>query len=140
MLRMPSRLSEKLEQDQAIQAWVLSTLSFVEPLVALSTLPFFPDYTDHGLQHIQAVLRTADALIPENGRAHLSAGDAAVIITSVLLHDLGMHLTEDGYQSLIAEPSIVISEIDTNPWPEAWEDFIETARRIRRQEAHERVR
>src|SRR5690349_17359702 len=67
-------------------------------------LRFFPEFTDHGVKHIQGVLdATAELLTPE-ARELLTPQDVAVLTIGVLLHDAAMHLTADGFLALINCP------------------------------------
>lgn len=91
MLKLPSRLTELLAGAAALNSAVLSSFARYSRLLSMSSLPFFPEYTDHGTVHIQAVLQAADALITERSRPSLTPADAAVLAIAVLLHDIGMH-------------------------------------------------
>ena len=77
-------------------------------------MPFFPNYTDHGVEHLERVLATELQLIPEEvfDENLLTAGDIAVLVTSTLLHDIGMHIREQGFLELVAE--------DTKYQPVEW--------------------
>ena len=135
MIRLPSRLKGLLDKDDSLEAAVSGTLATVSPLVAHSHLPFFPEYTDHGIDHLQTVLQTADALIPDSSHSDLTAADAATLVLAILLHDLGMHLTESGFFTLI-EPNGQYSarpltpDLDPVTWPQMWEDFVAEAKRF----------
>ena len=61
---------------------------------------FFPEYTDHNVSHFQAVLETAVDLATEKSLEILTDTDLVVLTTSVMLHDLGMHLTKDGFPAV----------------------------------------
>ncbi|WP_461317832.1 HD domain-containing protein [Bradyrhizobium embrapense] len=53
---------------------------------------FFPEYTDHGISHIELTLQTALDLANAPSRGLLTPVDAAVLTLAVSLHDFGMHL------------------------------------------------
>ncbi|MBX7167352.1 MAG: ATP-binding protein [Pirellulales bacterium] len=105
-------------------------------------LQFFPDYTDHGLNHINRVLQTQVKLIEQRvwDDDVLTAADAAVIVGATLLHDLGMHLTKKGFLELVSQdsPFKPLRWFDSEqeghakdrPWPELWEDYQREARRF----------
>jgi hypothetical protein len=78
---------------------------------------------------VEAVLKTADDLIREKCRAVISAGDVATLITATLLHDCAMHLSEDGFATLIKSDHEV-SGFGDKPWSKLWEDFIAESRRF----------
>ena len=51
----------------------------------------------------------------------ITAPDAAVLILATVLHDLGMHLTSDGFWSLVQGQSWhqPLPEFGDRPWPAA---------------------
>jgi molecular chaperone HtpG len=106
----------------------MSTISDFGDVIS-TTLPFFPEYTDHGPRHIADVLRTIDGIIPDESLPYISPVDAGVLIVAVLLHDVGMHLTEDGFRSLI-DSSDVPCALDVEGWPALWERFLQEATRF----------
>src|SRR5438270_9931236 len=102
MIVIPSRLDKVLQLDRRLFSSVQTAISTFEPILQWSKLPFFPEYTDHGEKHLSEVLRTADALIAERSRGLITPIDTCLLILAVLLHDLGMHLNEYGFLSLIS--------------------------------------
>ena len=98
-------------------------------------MPFFPAYTDHGAQHVTAVVETAMRLVPKSvlTKNMLKAQDAAVISCAAMLHDLAMHVREPGFISLV-DPSTPFQPCawfsDSRPgrtadldWPQLWKSF-----------------
>jgi molecular chaperone HtpG len=130
-MRIPSRLQEKLSQYPELHAGVLASITQIEPWVSASTLPFFPEYTEHGIPHLEAVLATAEALIRDEAWPSLTPADAAALTLAVLLHDLAMHLTEDGFNELIgsSDASPAVDGFPDKPWPVLWADFVSETRR-----------
>lgn len=94
-------------------------------------MPFFPGFTDHSPRHIKDVLETAASLISDASRDLLSAEDVAVLCMSILLHDCGMHLTQDGFRALIANdgPAMIVG-LGDRPWRQIWNDFLGEANRF----------
>ncbi len=100
-----------------------------------NAMPFFPAFTDHGVQHVTGVLETAVRLVPKEvlDSDVLTAKDAAVISCAGLLHDLGMHIREEGFVSLVGEnthfqPRPWFSEMRPGrrpdlEWPQLWAAF-----------------
>src|SRR5713101_1122838 len=97
-LEYPGFFAEKLRANPTLRAAVDSSLSMVADVLQVSKLPFFPDYTDHGTHHLTAVLEIADKLIADRTRELFTAQDTAVLIFSILLHDLALHLSEAGFK------------------------------------------
>jgi hypothetical protein len=92
---------------------------------------FFPDYTNHGIQHIEQVLETVANLIPEESRGAFSKDDAAALILTVLLHDSALHLSKDGFYRLVkgTQAYVPVPFFDRSDWGQTWADFMFLARR-----------
>jgi molecular chaperone HtpG len=131
LITIPSQLEQKLKTDPQLYSGVLATCGMLTDVLRMSRLPFFPDYTDHGLSHIEDVLLTAEALIPEAAWAEFTSGDAAVLVLSVLMHDLALHLSEDGFNYLLEEGSgeYKISGLVDPEWKWLWLQYLSEARR-----------
>jgi hypothetical protein len=127
-----SRLKSHLERDRALYGGVLSTISEFEPWIAANDLFFFPEYTDHGLNHLRDVLATSEALIRDDAWPAITAVDAAVLTLSVLLHDCAMHLSADGFITLISPATAypIVSGFGDAEWPSLWHSFLAEARRF----------
>ena len=82
-MQIPKRLSYILERDQPLDGAVKYAISQFEPWIKHSQLTFFPEYTDHGIEHIEAVLRTASGLIRDEAWEAITSPDAAVLILSI---------------------------------------------------------
>lgn len=94
-------------------------------------MPFFPGFTDHSPRHINEVLTTAASLIADDSHELLGAEDAAVLCMAVLLHDCGMHLTQDSFRKLAIDFSPpLVSGFGDLPWGQIWKDFLSEANRF----------
>jgi len=118
VLEYPEFFDEKLKTNLKVRSAIDSSVALVGDILQLSKLPFFPDYTDHGVPHLNRVLEISDKLIGDGARQLFSAEDVAVLTFSILLHDLALHMSEAGFQSLLR---------DTN-WANVWRDFLGTAK------------
>jgi molecular chaperone HtpG len=129
---IPKRLAYILERDQALDGAVKLSIANFEPWIKNSTLPFFPEYTKHDIDHIEAVLRTSAGLIRDSAWDAITASDAGVLILAVLLHDCAMHLSEDGFVSLLQEPRSEqrVEGLEDRPWRLLWEEFLGEASRF----------
>ena len=129
---IPERLKLALAASPEIQGFVLSTVASCAALTKDVPI-FFPEYTDHSIRHFRDVLRSADSLISDQAHRTITTEDAAGLIIAVCLHDLGMHLTFDGFKSLVERSqrfppaNIVIPRIDSETWPELWQEFLKRA-------------
>lgn len=141
-IEFPARLNDLLKDDGKLQSAIRALANRAGEIVTDNKLPFFPDYTDHGVNHINDVLKSEVELIPDEvWNLHLlGAADATVIIGATLLHDLAMHLTIKGFRELIADdtrfkPLDWFKESQEGhsadrPWPELWRDYEREARRF----------
>lgn len=89
----PEHFDKLLQGKPKLRGPLDSTVATLASVLEVSKLPFFTDYTDHGLRHLSKVCEVADKLLSERAREVFSAEDVVVFVLSVLLHDLGMHLS-----------------------------------------------
>lgn len=131
-MRLPKDLEKLLKKDINLQNQVNQVISFTTPILKRNESPLFPDFTDHGLEHIELVTQTAWSLMTDSARKLTSSGDAAILILSCILHDIAMHLSEEGFLSLINtdESWQLVPEMGDKPWRELWADFKLEARRF----------
>jgi molecular chaperone HtpG len=133
MFQLPNRLTELLNKDQALYSFVLGSAATVAPWARDNKTIFFPEYTDHSLVHLNEVVSSADSLITDAAWSHLTPEDAALLATSVLLHDSALHLSEDGFFELISGsygPTTSKYVQGDQSWPELWTDFLAEASRF----------
>ncbi len=133
MLTIPTRIKTLLEKNPGLQGLLLSSISNLDAWISDNKTVFFPEYTDHGFTHLNEVLLTADSIITDKSWPHLTPQDSAAMIMSVLLHDCAMHISEDGFYSLIQGiyPTVKSRYIEEEPkWETLWSDFIAEAKRF----------
>ena len=147
-IEFPDPLKRLLE-DSPLLAPIRALADSVGIILADNKLPFFPDYTDHGTDHVNRVLETEVDLVPpevwENSQKHskprlLCDVDATVLIGATLLHDFAMHLKPEGLIELVSESTRFkpISWFDKEqgarpadrPWPDLWADYLREAKRF----------
>jgi len=129
LIQYPAFFEQKLQADQQMRSAIDAALTSVVDILKISRLPFFPDYTDHGPQHLSNVLDISDKLLSKGSRELLTAEDVAILVFSVLLHDLALHLSEAGFLSLIQTHDTIAYSSETLSWPHAWRQFIGIAKR-----------
>ena len=129
-IRIPPKLETVLRQNSTLHGSVLLTFAEFGPWIQSSGTPFFPEYTDHGVRHIAQVLQTASSLIRDEAWPIFTASDAALLSLAVLLHDSALHLTEDGFLSLIqnTRPAPVLP--GDKAWSDMWAEFLSLASRF----------
>lgn len=132
MFNIPDLLKNKLDSDSGISGSVITTLSNFYPWINDNKMTFFPDYTDHGVNHLNEVLSSAASLISDDSWDILSANDAAAICISTLLHDCAMHISEDGFYCLINDEYPIIKSKffnEENTWKTKWINYCSQASR-----------
>lgn len=131
MIKIPELFEKVLATSPDLSAAVKQNISLFEPWLEQSGMPFFPGYTDHSPRHINDVLNAAASLVTDESHALLTPEDVAVLCMAALLHDCGMHLTQDGFRALIEESGKpVVSGFEDLSWSQLWKDFIAEARRF----------
>lgn len=147
-IEFPKPLQDLLNESD-LQPSIRALADRVGEILADNKLPFFPDYTDHGTDHINRVLKSEIQLVPktvwknsqkDSDPQLLCDSDAAVIIGGTLLHDIAMHLRPVGFLELVSqnsrfEPLPWFSEDQEDQpanrsWRVLWEDFQREARRF----------
>lgn len=131
-MQLPARIESLLKKDEELNAVIQSAMVKITSWIKDNKTVFFPEYTEHGISHLEEVLETASSVINDGAWEHLTSTDAAAIITSTLLHDCALHLTEDGFYYLISgnyqsKKSIYTSTEES--WPILWQSFLIDSRR-----------
>lgn len=128
---IPRRFAKKLP----IGSFVYQLSENVEGILELP-MQYFEEYTLHNENHINAVLEIADALIPNGTLDGLSETAVEILVSAIIVHDLGMFIQREGVQSLLfGEYSTLETEyLDVLNWKEQWEDFYRKARRYNHQQ------
>lgn len=130
-IRLPEFFKKKLASEPELNAFVCQNFKLFEPWLEHSGMPFFQGFTDHGPRHINDVLNAAASLITDESRNLITAKDVAVLCMATLLHDCGMHLTQDGFRALIDDSDKpIIPGFGDQPWPKLWQEFIAEAQRF----------
>ena len=123
--------------DPAILREVSTLIEAVATIAADNKTPFFPAYTDHGVDHLQAVLDWCVRLTPTGALSLLDESNVAVVIGGALLHDVAMHLHVPGFIELVSgrwpAPLPWFDEPQgrrppDRPWDQLWDDFRSEAR------------
>lgn len=127
-LTLPRPLKNKLGRCPYGGAVLQAYQNFFTHWIERNDLFFFPEFTDHGPQHVESVLQTASALISKSAARLLAPTDAAVLVLATLLHDVAMHLTADGFLALLDGPRDRIGDLDDTTWPKLFDDFYAEAR------------
>lgn len=98
-MKIPDKFKTILESSQLLNSIVLDVLSSFEPVFRDNKLYFFEEYTDHGIDHIEKVLESAAFVITDESYKDLTPSEVAILVLSIILHDLGMHTELSNIQS-----------------------------------------
>ena len=105
-ITIPQKLLSLLEFGSFIPHWALHMEPFFEEVPH-----YFPEYTNHGIKHINTVLEYTAKLLPDT--ITLDSVSVEILIASIVLHDIGMQLKPDGFCQLLEKQS----------WRECWYDY-----------------
>ncbi|NML40432.1 hypothetical protein HHL17_24760 [Chitinophaga sp. G-6-1-13] len=132
-IRLPQKFQDKLSEVQELEGIVMSTISEFGDILIDNKLFFFEEYTDHGVRHIENVLESSSNLITEKTFSTiLSASDIACYVLSVVLHDIAMHISLDGFNQLLNGEfdKVRISEFDKLTWKELWDEYLNETKKF----------
>lgn len=125
-ISIPKRINDKLinvsKWHVIVNSLILNTENYFENL----PLKFFPEYTIHGTRHINRVLEIIDKLIPQETFEKLTERHLGILICSIIMHDIGMFIQEDGVFSIIygEHKDKKTEHLDTYTWTELWNRYI----------------
>ena len=132
-IELPIRFKNIIDKNQQLDGLLKSTLHVYGEILLENKLYFFPEFTDHGVKHIENVLIASDNLITDDTYENILTDKDLVFYTlSVILHDIGMHINLDGFNTLIEGDydSVKVEQFDTLNWKELWEDFLNEAKKF----------
>lgn len=130
MIKIPSKLKEILEKDTTLDSQVKGVISTFESIFKDNKLFFFEEYTDHGIEHIEMVLKAVEFLISDDSYCHISPKEITILILSVVLHDIGMHTEFSTFKAMIEGKydNVKVGVIDKKTWSELWSDYLSESR------------
>jgi len=119
ILKLPSVFAKRIE-GHAVEPLTLSVLNNASQLIGDPTagLPFFPEFTDHAIPHFQRVLDASASILNNDARKKMTPEDVFVLTAAVVLHDVAMHLKEDGFLQIVTGRWSTSTD-----WPASWEEF-----------------
>ena len=137
---IPNRLQGRLSLDSTWQPVVTTLKEKVQKIIRESPC-FFPDYTDHGIDHVNEVLILANRLIPEDTYACmvtdteylLDPRSVGFLVCAILVHDLGMFLKTDGMEQLVYGDysSHLVKGLDKEDWRTSWSKYVVKTKRLK---------
>lgn len=138
LINIPPRFAARLAHESNYQMWVWMLQNKVESILKGSPV-YFPEYTDHGIEHINQVLKLADQLIatatlsdPAAENDLLDPRATAFLICAIIIHDIGMFLKSDGMYQLVYGSCCqhLTKSLDEDTWESAWMTYISKTKRM----------
>ncbi|GAA3977459.1 NACHT domain-containing protein [Mucilaginibacter dorajii] len=132
-LHFPERFTQKLSQGTTFDyQQILKNLKtkITEFISTGNTYQeFFKDYTNHGISHINEVLLNADFLIPAHTFEQLSVSEVFYLTSSILLHDIALHIPWPVFYCLLTGSNVKIIENNKSlddglSWEAAFESYL----------------
>lgn len=126
IISLPEKLDAILQRDQNVSMQIFSTIAPFSDILKKNDLVFFPEFTDHGIVHIEKTLQYVENLIAEETFRHMSATEVGVMVLSVVLHDIGMHTNAEMFKSMIDGKYDNLASIfcEGKTWKELWDAFL----------------
>src|ERR1700722_913323 len=93
IMKIPIVLENKYRTEHKLNSFVSTAVGRIEGHLQANPMVFFPEYTDHGITHLESTLQTTVDLATGKAQNLMTAADSAEIAVAVGLHDLGMYLT-----------------------------------------------
>ncbi|MGA9045948.1 HD domain-containing protein, partial [Sulfuricurvum sp.] len=125
-LTLPTKFENILKQNENFRGETITLIGKFSDWIKHNYLEFFPEYTDHGIEHIQDVLDTSAHIINDATLDILTPEDIYVLIASILLHDSAMHIDKYGLWSLLKDDrfnGVVFSKRKNGTWLDKWHEF-----------------
>jgi len=134
-MKIPEKLNCILQTNQALHSIILDIITSFQPIFDDNKLFFFEEYTDHGIKHIESVLASAEFIIADDSFENMTARDVAVLILSIILHDIGMHTEYATFVALLDGAYDTHKTcLDSKTWRELWVDYLAEAKRFSSQQ------
>ena len=136
-LVLPEKFEAILSKNDRYRAETLRLTTTFSDWVQENTLEFFPEYTDHGIDHIQSVLNTAETIISLSSWQMLTPEDIFVLVSAILLHDSAMHIDKYGLWELLSNDKFngaVLGRRIDKTWAEKWDNFKKSVNRFEESE------
>lgn len=96
---------------------------------------FFPNYTDHGADHIESILETSVNLMNAEGKALFTDVDAVVLSCSAILHDIALFMYPSTFSQMVGgkwrkAKTTGPDPFDDGEWPLLWKEYLGEVNRM----------
>ncbi|MDR0987355.1 MAG: ATP-binding protein [Ruminococcus sp.] len=117
-IKIPQSFQDILNTDERFSSSVNTVIKNAENYFNTDPPEFFPEYTLHGVKHINKILELAKELISEKSLREFTPCAMAVLVLSVILHDIGMFVKKAGVKKILFDGTM----------KEEWKKYFEEAR------------
>lgn len=123
-LGLSSRFQKKLRESEKWQMNVNQVYSNVKDYF-YCTPKFFPEYTHHGICHVNKTLELCDRLIPDEALTEISSRELGILIIAAIMHDIGMFIDEEGLKNILCGTASESKTelLDKYTWKEEWNRY-----------------
>lgn len=130
MITIPNKFKKILEEDSKLDSLVKGVITTFEPILKDNKLFFFEEYTDHGIEHIEMVLKATEFLIPEDSCQYITPKEVAILTLAIVLHDIGMHTEFAIFKAMIdgKYDDVKVDVLDKKTWARLWADYLSESR------------
>lgn len=123
-IKIPDIFEQKLRADDEWRYFVYSLAEKCETIFQRSPV-FFPEYTFHGVTHVNRVMEMASLLMEKESINKLSPMSIAVLLSSIIVHDIGMFIDKDGLNKVLYgeykdRKTDLLDEMD---WENTWKTY-----------------
>lgn len=126
IVQVPKKLKAILDKNETLSLQVRGIVRPFSEILKANELYFFPEYTDHGIKHIENTLQYAENLIAEDTFNYLTPEEVGVLLLSVVLHDIGMHTNVAMFKNMIEGKYDDLVGLFPNgrTWKELWASYL----------------
>lgn len=126
IIQVPEKLKAILDQNEKLSVQVREIAIPFSDILKTNDLPFFKEYTDHGIKHIENTLQYAENLIADETFQYLTPEEVSVMLLSIVLHDIGMYTNAEMFKNMIDGKYDNLVDLFPNgqTWKELWKDFL----------------
>ncbi|MGI2103740.1 HD domain-containing protein [Shewanella frigidimarina] len=132
-LILPRKFRDVITKKASLSGALDTLIDIFSEWLTHNKTDFFPEYTDHGIDHIQSVIDTAEEIISDEAWKIITPEDVYVLTSSILLHDCAMHLSKDGLWDLLSNGlynGVLFGFDNEDEWSVRWEQFCKEVKRF----------
>ncbi len=121
---LPLKFEEILKRDRTIHNVISICTERIERVISESHLFFFPEYTNHGIHHINELLKCSEEIIHDDAFLILDSKNIGILISAIYIHDIGMSLNLSHFNKMIRDNKPVL-DFDKTTFKELWKQYLE---------------